>query len=190
MATDVISLIKEDHRDVESLFERLRKMPENRPALLAELAAKFIAHSEGEEDEVYPVLARRQPEEKEEVHHGTEEHHEAEEMISRLLETAPESPEFDTLLHELIEAVTHHVEEEENDILPVLEKAVPFEERVQLGKAFSKRKAEVLAAPIKPRSRTKDELLHQAGELGVEGASGMTKDELVAAVRQKKQAQR
>ncbi|WP_182906731.1 hemerythrin domain-containing protein [Microbispora sp. H13382] len=187
MATDVISLIKEDHRDVESLFERLQKMPENRPALLAELAAKFVAHSEGEEDEVYPALARRRPEEKEEVHHGVEEHHEAEEMISQLLETDPDGPEFDTLLQELIKAVTHHVEEEENDILPVLEKAVPFEERVRLGKAFSKRKAEVLAAPLKPRSRTKDELSHQAKELGIEGASGMTKDELVAAVRQKKQ---
>ncbi|MEU7911848.1 hemerythrin domain-containing protein [Microbispora bryophytorum] len=189
MATDVISLIKEDHRDVESLFERLQKTPENRPALLAELAAKFIAHSEGEEDEVYPVLAKRRPEEKGEVHHGTEEHHEAEEMISQLLGTDPESPEFDTVLHELIDAVTHHVEEEETDILPVLEKAVPFEERVQLGRAFSKRKAQVLAAPIKPRSRTKDELLHQARELGVEGASGMSKDELISAVRQKKQAQ-
>ncbi|MEN3534281.1 hemerythrin domain-containing protein [Microbispora sp. ZYX-F-249] len=187
MATDVISLIKEDHRDVESLFERLQKMPENRPALLAELAAKFVAHSEGEEDEVYPVLARRRPEEKEEVHHGAEEHHEAEEMLSRLLEADPDGPEFDTLLQELIGAVTHHVEEEENDILPVLEKAVPFEERVRLGKAFSKRKAEVLAAPLKLRSRTKDELLHQAKELGIEGASGMTKDELVTAVKQKKQ---
>lgn len=187
MATDVISLIKEDHRDVESLFERLRKMPENRPALLAELAAKFVAHSEGEEDEVYPALAKRRPEEKEEVHHGAEEHHEAEEMISRLLETDPDGPEFDTLLRELVEAVTHHVEEEENDILPALEKALPFEERVQLGKAFSKRKAEVLAAPLKPRSRTKDEVAHQAKELGIEGASGMTKDELAAAVKRKKQ---
>lgn len=187
MAIDVISLIKEDHRDVESLFERLQKTPENRPALLAELAAKFVAHSEGEEDEVYPQLAKRRPQEKEEVHHGTEEHHEAEEMITRLLQTDPDSAEFDSLLQDLIEAVTHHVEEEENDILPVLEKAVPFEERVQMGKAFSKRKAEVLAKPIKPRSRTKEELLHQAEELGLEGTSGMTKEELAAAVKQKKQ---
>ncbi|WP_182874446.1 hemerythrin domain-containing protein [Microbispora sp. H10670] len=187
MATDVIGLIKEDHRDVESLFERLQKMPENRPALLAELAAKFIAHSEGEEDVVYPLLARRRPEEKEEVHHGAEEHHEAEEMLSRLLESDPESTEFDTLLRELVAAVSHHVEEEETDILPVLEQAVSLEERVRAGKAFSRRKAEVLAKPIKPRSRTREELLHQAKELELEGASGMTKDELVAAIRQKKQ---
>jgi hemerythrin superfamily protein len=58
MAKDVISLITADHREVESLFERLKREPENRPALLTELSAVFIAHSRGEEDRVYPEIVK------------------------------------------------------------------------------------------------------------------------------------
>ncbi|GAA0363538.1 hemerythrin domain-containing protein [Microbispora corallina] len=185
MATDVISLIKEDHRDVESIFERLQKVPENRPALVAELAAKFVAHARAEESEVYPLLEKRDPEEASEVHHGAEEHHEAEETLAQLMAADPDGPEFDSILQELVAAVSHHVQEEETDILPALEKAVPAAERVRLGKVFSQAKAQELQSPPKPRQRSKDELLHQAEELGIQGRSAMSKEELLKAIKSK-----
>ncbi|MEW9533430.1 hemerythrin domain-containing protein [Microbispora sp. NPDC049125] len=188
MASDVISMIKEDHRDVESLFERLQKMPENRPALLAELAAKFVAHARAEERKIYPLLAKRRPDEKEEVHHGEDEHHEAEEILAQLLAADPDGPEFDTVLQELISAVSHHVEEEETEILPALEKAVPPDERAKLGKVFSRLKAEELQTPPKPRQRSKEELLRAAEEAGVEGRSSMSKEELLTAIKAAKQS--
>ncbi|MBT2225650.1 hemerythrin domain-containing protein [Nonomuraea sp. NEAU-A123] len=57
MTLDVISMITADHRDVERLFARLKKDTEDRPALLTELAAKFVAHSRGEEELIYPEIA-------------------------------------------------------------------------------------------------------------------------------------
>ncbi|MEZ0076170.1 hemerythrin domain-containing protein [Planotetraspora sp. GP83] len=189
MATDVISLITADHRDVESLFERLQKMPENRPALLAELAAKFIAHARAEEDKVYSALAKARPEDRQEVHHGEEEHHEAEEILSALLQADPDGPEFDTLLQEMVEAVSHHVREEETEILPDLAKALPPEKLAELGRAFSRRKAEELQTPPKPLVRTKEQLLEKAEELDIPGRTQMTKEELLKAIKEKKQQQ-
>ncbi|MFD0890865.1 hemerythrin domain-containing protein [Streptosporangium algeriense] len=181
MPQNVIELITADHRDVETIFERLRKQPENRPALVAELAAKFVAHARAEEARVYPELAKADPGERGEVRHGTEEHHEAEELLATLMETDPDRPEFTTVLEQLVKAVKHHVEEE-GDILPAMAKAVPADRLVAMGRAFSQAKAEELAKPPRPKGRTKEELVEQARKKGVEGYGSMTKDELLAAL--------
>src|SRR4051812_28747936 len=112
-----------DHRDIEMIFEKLKVQPENRPALVAELAAKFVAHARAEEAEVYPELAKAAPSEAPEVHHGIEEHHEAEELLAKLMADDPDKPEFLVILQKMVAAVGHHVEEEESEILPSLAKA-------------------------------------------------------------------
>jgi hypothetical protein len=186
MTEDVISLITADHREVELLFEQLSKMPENRPALRAELAAKFIAHARAEEAKVYPELAKAKPRQKEEVHDAVEEHHEAEEILIQLLHVDPNGPEFDTLLHEMAEAVAHHVQEEENEVLPAMREALPSERLVELGRLFSERKAEELQKPPKPVGRTKEELVKEAEKLGIQGRAQMGKEELIRAIKERK----
>lgn len=154
MPADVIELITADHRDVEALFAEMKRHPENRPTLFAEVCAKFLAHSVAEEERVYPEIAKLVPEERPEVEHGTSEHHKAEEMLFALQDMDCDSPEFERVLDEFIAAVHEHVQEEESQVLPVLAKAAPKRLLQELGRAFSEGKAEVLRNPsaITPES--------------------------------------
>ncbi|MCT9932207.1 hemerythrin domain-containing protein [Planotetraspora sp. A-T 1434] len=199
--TDVISMIKTDHREVEALFDRLKKDVENRPALLAELAAKFVAHSRAEEDLVYPEIAKTVPEEKDEVHEGAEEHHQAERILLQLLDAKADDKNFDRLLQECAQAINHHVQEEENKILPGFAKAVPGQRLTELGRAFSEHKARDLVisvmsagGPKKGKAKSgrggqdvsemsREELYQRAQEADIPGRSGMSKKQLAEALQ-------
>src|SRR3712207_9481325 len=97
MTSDAVTMIKNDHRVMESLFEKLKDPSSDRPALLEEVAARLNAHARAEEERVYPALVRAEPSEADEVHHGVEEHHEAEELLERLRATDPSGAQFDKL---------------------------------------------------------------------------------------------
>ncbi|MEJ2854942.1 MULTISPECIES: hemerythrin domain-containing protein [unclassified Saccharothrix] len=137
MATDVVELILNDHRRFEELFRELRDRSSDRPALLAELAALLVAHAEAEESEVYPALKRYKEVDDEEVDHGAEEHAEGHQALLALMEVADtESEEWEAKLEELVEALNHHVDEEERTILNDARSEVPEARRAELGKAF------------------------------------------------------
>lgn len=172
---DVVDLIMADHREVERLFEVLQKQPEQRPIAAPTVAALLIAHSRAEEAEVYPV-ARDEAGETDEVAHSQEEHAEAEQLLERLQNTDPSSSSYEDVLQELIDSVTHHVEEEESNVLPGMRERLSDERRAELGEAFARARAEHLGE--KPGEATREELVVQAKNAGIEGASNMTKDEL------------
>jgi hemerythrin superfamily protein len=190
MPTDAVTLIKNDHRVMEQLFERMRTQKNKRPALLKECVARLSAHSWAEEERVYPTIVQADPPEQSEVYHGVEEHHEAEQLLHKLEEADPESPEFDAVLDEFIAAVKHHVEEEESTILPALAESVDQAKLNELGTAFEERRIAVLrdhgigaeSADVAELSR--DELYEKAKEADVPGRSSMTKDELAEAVQE------
>jgi len=55
MPADVVELIKNDHREVERLFDLMKQHPATRGLNFPVLSALLIAHSRAEESEVYPV---------------------------------------------------------------------------------------------------------------------------------------
>jgi hemerythrin superfamily protein len=207
MADDVVHLITRDHRALEALFEQLRSDKGSREEVLEQVAAMLVAHSRAEEEEVYPSLARAEPAMEREVHHGKEEHEQAERLLHELEATAPASAEFDVLLEEFVATIMHHVEEEEDELLPTLEEAVTPEELEELGRRFAERRsAELADAGVTIEIRdvvedelddepagaagsadtsidlTKAELYDKAKEQGGEGRSTMDKEELARAV--------
>ncbi|MPZ94900.1 MAG: hemerythrin domain-containing protein [Propionibacteriales bacterium] len=172
---DVIDLIKADHREVERLFDQLQNEPDKRAAVLPVLSALLIAHSRAEEAEVYPV-ARDEAGETDEVAHSQDEHAEAEEILTRLRGEDPTTPTFDEVLKELVDAVTHHVEEEESRVLPGMRGRLGDDRREALADAFAASRAQHLGES--PGEPTKEELETQAKNKGMSGASGKSKDEL------------
>jgi hemerythrin superfamily protein len=174
---DVVDLIMQDHREVERIFEELKTAPEKRAGLVPVLVTLLTAHSRAEEGEVYPV-ARDEAGIADEVEHSQEEHLLADRLLARLADTDPESPEFDEALHELVEAVNHHVEEEESKVLPGMREGLSDDRLQELAGAFGQSRAQHLGES--PDSISKSELTQQATNIGMDGTSGKSKSELQA----------
>ncbi|MEU4191934.1 hemerythrin domain-containing protein [Kribbella sp. NPDC026611] len=175
MSMDVVDLIMQDHREVERLFDELKENPEKRPTLLPVLTTLLTAHSRAEEAEVYPVAASEAGE-KEDVSHSQQEHIEADQLLAKLAGTDPESPDFDKVLQNLIDAVSHHVDEEESKVLPGMKAHLSEERRSELGEAFVASRKQHLGE--QPGDMTREELAKQAQNAGISGTSGLSKDEL------------
>lgn len=138
MATDVVELILADHRRFEELFRALRDRNTDRSAVLGELAALLVAHAEAEESEVYPALKRYKEVDNAEVDHGAEEHAEGHQALLALMEVEDTgSEEWESKLEELVQALNHHVDEEERTILNDARQEVSDERRDELGRLFA-----------------------------------------------------
>ena len=172
---DVVELIKNDHREVERLFDLLQKQPATRGLNFPILCALLIAHSRAEESEVYPV-AKDEAGETEEVAHSQGEHAEAEHMLEQMTAMDPDSAEFATALDELIKAVNHHVEEEESKVLPGMQQRLSDARRAELGEAFVTARTEHLGD--RPGQATRDELQQAARNAGLTGTSSSSKEEI------------
>lgn len=134
---DVVDLIQADHREFERLFRSLRDRGQDRATLLGELADLLVAHALAEESEVYPQLKVQSPDEAEDIDHSVEEHGEGHEALARVQSiTDVDSDEFEEALDALVESVTHHIDEEERDVLSTAREDVPDRIRLNLGEAF------------------------------------------------------
>lgn len=175
MGADVVDLIMSDHREVERLFDILKNQPDQRLTALPVLTTLLVAHSRAEEAEVYPV-ARDEAGAADDVAHSQQEHLAAEQLLERLQLADPESKQFDTLLQQVVDEVTHHVEEEESSVLPAMKERLDQTRRTELAHAFARSRAEHLGD--KPGEATKQELTEQAKNVGMGGAQSMDKEEL------------
>jgi hemerythrin-like domain-containing protein len=199
MGTDAVTLIENDHRLLESLFQQLQAGEGDRRALVDEVAARLTAHAKAEEEEVYPAITKADPGEADEVEHAYHEHDEAVHLLLKVVNLV-ESPHFEQALGELVEGVRHHVEEEETEVLPALRDAVDGKTLESLGEAFSRVRADALReagfaeepAPAPSTSSptdeleeaTRDELYDMAKEADIPGRSNMNKEQLTDALRE------
>jgi len=178
MPTTVADLIRIDHREFERMFAELKdstKRPLTGPAVVALIAA----HARAEESEVYPVI-RAKTDAASKVEHSQEEHAEADELSAKLVETSIDDPGYDGILERLVKSVSHHIEEEEETVLPALDQ-LPRDEQEQLATAFTRVRAEHLTAAAAELSRS--ELQQQAKNEGLSGTTSMSNDELKHQVR-------
>jgi hemerythrin-like domain-containing protein len=125
------SLLEKQHRKVEALFKKLLAGKADPAPLLVELANDLAAHMAIEQDIFYPAIRRVKPDLVEE---SFEEHAVAELEMKRLLATSPTEAAFKARVKTLSELIDHHVEEEEEELFPAVEKALPAEQLVALGK--------------------------------------------------------
>jgi hemerythrin superfamily protein len=141
----VITLIKDDHQKLEAVFKKLEAEGGDTKALLEQVAEMLIPHSKAEEQVVYPAIKSTAPAEGKDVDDGIKEHHHVEETLKQILASDPEAPGVDGLIAAMIGEVRHHVEEEEQDILPTFAEAVTNQQLSDLGEQFTAAKDKALA---------------------------------------------
>lgn len=176
VSTDVVDLIMNDHRELERLFALLRDQPDTRATTVPVMVALLTAHSRAEEAEVYPAAMAAGI--ADDVEHSQKEHLEADQLAADVAASDVDAADFDDKLEKLIDAVKHHVQEEESTVLPGLRAGLGSNRLAELGQAFLASRAEHLGEM--PADITKAELNQQAANAGIAGASSTPKDDLVA----------
>lgn len=152
---NAISLLKTQHRKVEALFKKLESGRSDKSAVLEELADSLAAHMAIEHEFLYPAA---KDVDDEMVNESFEEHSLAEVALKRLIATDLEDEAFDARVTALKELIEHHVEEEEEQLFPKLEKAIEEDTLASMGKAMKQRFEEVFEqgfAAVVPRGMAK-----------------------------------
>lgn len=173
METSVSEFIRADHREMERLFGEL-KDPAKRRLVAPAVVALLAAHSRAEESEVYPAV-RHETDAVDEVTHSQEEHARADQLAARLVNTPLDEAIFEATLKDLVDAVSHHIGEEEEQVLPALD-GLSTDRQQRLGHRFLAVRAAHLCAGVVDLSRA--ELKQQAENEGIAGASSMNKADL------------
>lgn len=154
--TDLISVIVSDHRAVQSVFAELEShngTPEHRRNLADHVIAELVRHSVAEEQYMYPAAREVLADGDKVADHELEEHAEAEKVMKDLDGLDATDPKFDELLGKLMEDIRHHIEDEEQDMLPKLQAACSEEQLRDLGAKVLKAKE---MAPTHPHPSAPD----------------------------------
>lgn len=155
---DAISLLKQDHRTVEELFKKFEALGDRasrqKKGLVDKIIRELSVHAMIEEELLYPS-AREESDELDALSlEALEEHHVVKWVLYELSKLTPDDERFDAKVKVVIGLVRHHVEEEENEMFPLLAKQVDRPTLQMLGQALEEAKA---LAPTRPHPRAPDE---------------------------------
>ena len=156
-STDALTLLKNDHHEVEQLFKTFEKLGEGASKRRRQVVDKVIEalsrHAAIEEQVFYPQVRRSLPDATPEVLEALEEHHIVKWTLSELEDMEPSDERFGAKVIVLMESVRHHVKEEETELFPKVRKALSRTELADLGASLAAAKT---AAPTKPHPRSPD----------------------------------
>ena len=144
---DIVRLILEDHRLFEDLLREMRTVGPHRDAARRAFAELHVAHAVAEEEVVLPTLQRRRAITRHEQHHGEEEHAEAHVELLAVMECAgTDTQKYEDAVEALSGAVTHHLAEEELDVLNSALDELGERGLDDLGRKWAQRRNELLDA--------------------------------------------
>ena len=138
---DALQILEQDHRKVKILFREAKDAKEyaQKKQIFDKIDTELKIHTYIEETVFYPAIETRD-EFKEMVAEALQEHQEAKTLIDELEDLNAEEDEFNSTLDELIEAVEHHVEEEEGEMFPKIRELFDQGQLDQLGQEMESAK--------------------------------------------------
>ena len=131
MSTDAIVMLKDDHKAVKRLFSQLKK---HDTSVVPDICRELTIHAEIEEAVFYPAI--RDCVEMLDVNEAYEEHHVAKFLIGELEAMDPDDDYYEAKAVVLMEAVEHHIEEEEGELFPDVREALGRNRLQEIGLAL------------------------------------------------------
>ena len=140
---DAVSLLAQDHRNVEKLFKRAQKDP----SVFDQIREELDLHAQVEEEIFYPAVEGILSDEGGDnlVEEARREHQEVKDLLAELAGLDREGSEFEEKFQKLQEDVEHHVEEEEGDMFKRTRRAISKERLLDLGAQMEARKEDLKA---------------------------------------------
>jgi len=139
------ALIK-DHRKLQGLLDRLVTMSDadesQRAKILEQVRDELVPHSRAEEAVFYNSM-REIDMTKAMAWHGYEEHMMAETLLRSLQAADKIDAGWTVIANKLRDALNHHIEEEESEMIPAAKQLFTREEAVVMADVFEKMKPEV-----------------------------------------------
>jgi iron-sulfur cluster repair protein YtfE (RIC family) len=135
---NVVELLKQDHREVEALFSQFEGGGD--AAVAEKICEELDLHTQVEEQAVYPPLRSEVVGGAAMASHAEKEHAEARQIIGRIRQTK-DADHLGELVSELKNAVEEHVNEEENDVFPKMEREMGGTRLEEIGAEVEELKA-------------------------------------------------
>jgi len=156
-ATDIISLLLEDHQEVRQLLTKIGQAGgEAKREAFHELVAELARHETAEEEVLYPSVRRLVDGGDDLADARTKEEHEGERLLTDLEKREIGSPDWDSVFSELQRAVLAHAEAEETTVFPKIREVTSAENLERMGKVLelAKKMAPTHPHPNVPTSAT------------------------------------
>lgn len=159
MPTDAIVVLKDEHQVIRKLFSDFQAAGPEATVTKGKLAAKIIekltVHTFLENEIMYPEVRTRLPELEDDVLESYEEHHVADVLCMEIFAMKPDSERFDAKVTVLIENVTHHMDEEEQDWFPKVRKGLGRAELQEIGSRMVEARKSAPRSPVQPSALKK-----------------------------------
>src|SRR6195952_667188 len=159
MSTDAIVLLKADHQEIRKQFQRFGEAGENAAAAKGKIVDKIIelltVHTFIENEVMYPEVRKLLPDLEDDVLESYEEHHVADVLVAELAAMKPDNERFTAKTTVLIENVTHHMDEEEQDWFPKVREGLGRKVLQELGADMLKAKKKAPRKPSQPSALKK-----------------------------------
>ena len=153
VSTDAIVLLRNDHTEVRKLFREFQK-PQTTDARKGAIVTKVIelltAHTYIENEVMYPRVRALLPDLEDDILESYEEHHVADVLVMELHQMTPKDERFEAKTTVLIENVTHHMDEEEQDWFPKVREGLGRRQLQELGEELLAAKKKAPKSPAAP----------------------------------------
>jgi hemerythrin superfamily protein len=152
---NVIEVLTRDHREVEEMFGELAQASDGgeRRRVADDVTIELVRHSVAEEMHLYPAVRAHVPDGDAIADKELADHAEVERTLKELENADTEDPHFAALTQHLIDEVTRHVQDEENNLFPSLAAHCSPEDLLDLGEQVQSAKQ---SAPTRPHPSAPD----------------------------------